>query len=105
MYDPLINMFLVPPKYNQSLGLVGIASFRRRINRGGRRRIIVIHVAVNFLGRNVHWVTLYQIPSSHVDWLNNMAARGRGYFALYDHSENLKNLLLRKCFADIQIIL
>ena len=29
-----------------------------------------------------------------------MAARGRGYFALYDQSENLKNLL-RKC----QIIL
>ena len=34
-----------------------------------------------------------------------MAARGRGYFALYGYSENLKYPLLRKCQADIQIIL
>ena len=32
----------------------------------------------------------------------NMAARGRGYFALYGYSENFKKLLQRKCF---QIIL
>ena len=30
---------------------------------------------------------------------------GRGYFALYGYSENLKNLILRKCLADFQIIL
>ena len=41
--------------------------------------------------RNTPWETLYQIPLSHVDWSKNMAARGRGYFALYDYSENLKN--------------
>ena len=29
---------------------------------------------------------------------------GRGYFALYGYSENLKNLLLHKCQADFQII-
>ena len=33
-----------------------------------------------------------------------MAARVRGYFALYGYSENLKNLL-RKFRADFQIIL
>ena len=33
--------------------------------------------------RNAPWMTLYQIPSSHVDWLKNIASRGRGYFALY----------------------
>ena len=50
-------------------------------------------------------MTLYQIPSSHVDWSKNMAAMGAGYFALYGYRENLKNLLLRKCQADFQIIL
>ena len=55
--------------------------------------------------RNVPWVTLYQIPTSHVDWLKNVAARERGYFAIYGFSENLKNLLLRKCRAYFQIIL
>ena len=54
--------------------------------------------------RNVLWITLYQIPSSHVDLSKNMAVRGRGYFALYGYSENFKNLLLRKCMADFQII-
>ena len=34
-----------------------------------------------------------------------MAAKVLGYFALYGYSENLKNLLLRKCLADFQIIL
>ena len=35
----------------------------------------------------------------------NMATRGgRGYFAFYGYSENLKNLLLQKCPADFQII-
>ena len=28
--------------------------------------------------RNVHWVTLYQIPSSHVNWSKDMPARGQG---------------------------
>ena len=46
------------------------------------------------------WITLYQIPSSHVDWWQNMAAMVRDYVALYGNSENLKNLLLRKCQAD-----
>ena len=55
--------------------------------------------------RNVPRVTLYQIPSSHVDWSKTMDARGRGYFALYGYSENLKNLLLRKFLANFQIIL
>ena len=50
-------------------------------------------------------MTLYQIPSSHVDWSKNMATRGWGYFAFYGYSENLKNLLLQKCQADFQIIL
>ena len=48
---------------------------------------------------------LYQIPSSHVDWSKNMAAKGHGYFALYGYRENLKNLLFRKCQANFQIIL
>ena len=43
-------------------------------------------------------MTLYQIPSSHVDWSKNMAARGWGY------SENLKNLLLQKCQTILQKI-
>ena len=51
-------------------------------------------------------MTLYQIPSSHVDWSKNMAARGAGgYFTFYGYSESLKNLLLQKCWADFQIIL
>ena len=49
-------------------------------------------------------MTLYQIPSSHVDWSNNMATRGWGYFALYGYSENLKNLFW-KFQAVFQIIL
>ena len=48
-------------------------------------------------------MTLYQIPSGHVD--KNMAARGQGYFASYGYSENLEKLLLQKCQADFQIIL
>ena len=31
-----------------------------------------------------------------------MAVSGQGYFALYGHSENLKNLFLQKCLADFQ---
>ena len=50
-------------------------------------------------------MTLYQIPSSHVDWSKSMAASRQGYFALYGYSENLKYPLLRKCQADFQIIL
>ena len=42
-----------------------------------------------FICRSVPWETLYQIPSIHVDWLKNMAARKRGYFALHGYSENL----------------
>ena len=38
-------------------------------------------------------MTIFQIPSSHVDWLKNMAARGWGCFSLYGYSENLKYLL------------
>ena len=55
--------------------------------------------------RNVPWMTLYQIPSSHVDWSENMVTWGRGgCFAL--HSENFYNLLLRQnllraCMGDI----
>ena len=37
-----------------------------------------------------------------VDWPKNMAARGRGYFAVYGYSENFKNLLLRKYEAHFQ---
>ena len=44
--------------------------------------------------RNVLWMSLYHIPSSHVDWSKNMASRGRGYFALQGYSENLRSLLL-----------
>ena len=32
-----------------------------------------------------------------------MATTGRGYFASYGFSENLKNLLLRRCLAETQI--
>ena len=53
-----------------------------------------------FLG----WQTLYQIPSSSIDCMNTMASRGWDYFAIYDYRENLKNLLLRKCQADYQIL-
>ena len=49
--------------------------------------------------RNVPWLTLYQIPSSHVDWSKNMAARGWGLFALYGYSGNLKKILLKKHFS------
>ena len=54
--------------------------------------------------RNVTCVTLYQIPSNHVDLSKDMAAKRRNFFALYDYSRNLNNLLLRKCMADFQII-
>ena len=43
--------------------------------------------------RDVTWVTFYQIPSSHVVWLKDLAARGQGCFALYGYSENLKIFL------------
>ena len=45
------------------------------------------------------WVTLYQIPSIHVDWSKIMATRGWGCFALYGYSENSKNLLHQKYLA------
>ena len=44
--------------------------------------------------RNVPRVTLYQIPSSHVDWSNTMAAKGLCYFALYGYGENLNQIPL-----------
>ena len=34
----------------------------------------------------------------------NMATRGQDYFALYGYSGNLKNVRLRSCMADFQII-
>ena len=49
-------------------------------------------------------MNLYQIPSSHFDWSKIMATRGRDYFAVYGYSENLTNLLPRKCLASFQII-
>ena len=47
--------------------------------------------------RNVPWMTLYHIYSSHVDWSKIMASRGRSYFTSYGSSENLKKILRRKC--------
>ena len=41
--------------------------------------------------RNVSGVTLYQIPSIHVDWSKNMTDRGLGFLALYGYSGNLNN--------------
>ena len=35
-------------------------------------------------------MTLYQIPTSRVDWSKNMAPRGRGYFALYGYNDKLR---------------
>ena len=35
-------------------------------------------------------MTLFQIPLSNVDLAKQMAAKGRGYFALYSDIENLK---------------
>ena len=32
-------------------------------------------------------LTLYQIPSSHADWLKNMVARVRGPFTFYGYSD------------------
>ena len=46
-------------------------------------------------GPKVPWVTLYQIPLSHVDWSNNMAAWWRDCFALYDYGAHFKILLLK----------
>ena len=50
-------------------------------------------------------MTLFQIPSSQVDWSKSMAAMGAVLFALNGYSENLKNLLLQKSRADFQIIM
>ena len=40
-------------------------------------------------GATLPYMALFQIPSSHVDWLQNMAARGQGCFALYGYSETV----------------
>ena len=66
-------------------------------------QIIRAYVMMNC--RNVPWVNFYQIDSSRVDWLKNLAVGVWGCFALYGYSENFKNLLLQKYLANSQIIL
>ena len=53
--------------------------------------------------RNVSSVILYQDCSSHTDSSKYMAAaRERGLFSLYIYIENLKNLLVRNHWTDLQ---
>ena len=44
-------------------------------------------------------MTLYQIPSSQFDWSKDIVTRGRGYFALYGYSNNLKKSFPPKVFG------